>query len=144
MLPEVCSSAAAPVSFTGASFDVSPTSNLDPVGDANDFSVVGPNVSGAYQTSNFVFGKPTAGDPGVFVLCWAHSANYVFRVGTFQISGPFTRDAQCTLTEACALELSGIGLAPTNMVRILPSSSACSDNVTSGISVWWSTVTATP
>jgi hypothetical protein len=132
----VCDAAATAATFAGASFDVAVT----PQGVASDFSIVGPNVSGAQQTSRFVIGTATAGDPGDFALCWGHAGNSVFKVGTFRIAGPFTRDVECTLTESCALELTGLDLASTNVVRILPSSSACGNNV-SGVSTFVGNVT---
>ena len=79
-------------------------------------------------------------------MCWAASTNYLFQLGSLQIAGPFVRSASCTLTEACALQLAGVGLASTNAVRILESGSACG-SAAAGVSTFLglaATTSATP
>ena len=94
-----------PAGYTGASLDVSVSSS-------------------PYREFNF--GTATAGLANTaYQICWAADSSYSFRVGSFQIFGPFTTNTGCTLTEVCAIQLSGVGLASTNAVRILESVSSC-------------------
>ena len=82
------------------------------------------------------FGTVTAGvATSGFQLCWSFDRNPVVRVGSFQLSGPFTAAVACTLTEACALQVSGVGLASSNAVRVLLSSALCGDAVTGVVSL---------
>jgi hypothetical protein len=98
--------------YTGGSFDV-------PVG------------SSPHRTFNL--GTTTAGPASVnWVLCWAHDTNYVFEIGSFQVSGPYTEATStgklfCTLTETCSLQLTGVGLEVSNTIRILESALKCVD-----------------
>ena len=62
-------------------------------------------------------------------LCWGHEFSISFQVGVFQLSGPFTGVTGCTLTEACTLQLAGVELSSSNVVRIVASGSACGDDV---------------
>jgi hypothetical protein len=105
-----CSSAAAvPTGYAGASFDV---------------------AASGVSYSEFNLGTATTGvATSGFRLCWASDTSYTFEVGSFQISGPFVGAVACTLTEACSLQLSGVGLASSNVVRILESGSACGSDV---------------
>ena len=87
--------------------------------------LISPQVSGA-QNNSFAFGTATAGvASSAYQICWAAGSSYSFRVGRFQMSGPFTAATSCTLSQACALQLSGLGLATSNLVRILESSDSC-------------------
>ena len=58
-----------------------------------------------------------------------------FDLGTFQISGPLVGAEECTLTEACSLQLGGVGLVSTNQLRILLSSESCGADV-AGVSTF--------
>jgi hypothetical protein len=78
----------------------------------------------------FNLGTATAGVvTSTFQLCWSHDASYSFRLGSFQISGPFNVATECTLSELCTIQLSGVGLSSSNAVRIVESTSACGDDV---------------
>jgi hypothetical protein len=105
-----CTTAAAvPTVYTGGSFDVAVTNS-------NPFR-------------QFDLGTTTAGPASSdYHLCWAHDSNYLFEVGSFQISGPYTGATECTLTETCSLQLTGVGLATSNVIRILESALACGGN----------------
>ena len=60
------------------------------------------------------------------VLCFAYSSNYLFQISSaFQMSGPSVGNEDCTLTETCSLQLSGVGLADTNKLRIIASGDNC-------------------
>ena len=41
------------------------------------------------------------------------------------MSGPTVGNEECTLTETCSLQLSGVGLADTNKLRVIASSGSC-------------------
>ena len=60
------------------------------------------------------------------VLCFAYTSNYAFQISSaFQMSGPLVGNEDCTLTETCSLQLSGVGLADTNKLRIIASGENC-------------------
>ena len=68
------------------------------------------------------------------VLCFAYTSNYVFQISNaFQMHGPTVGPEQCTLTETCSLQLSGVGLADTNKVRIIASSDSCGGGSVVGV-----------
>ena len=68
------------------------------------------------------------------VLCFAYSSNYVFQISSaFQMSGPLVGNEDCTLTEPCSLQLSGVGLADTNKLRIIASSDNCGGAAVVGV-----------
>ena len=103
---QICStSAAMPSGYAGATFAT--------------YSL--PGGLNTFDLGTATTGEATAG----FQLCFAHDSSHLFRVGVFQVSGPLTGATACTLSEACSLQLAGVGLASTNVLRILASSDAC-------------------
>ena len=83
----------------------------------------------------YALGTASAGTPvNNLVFCWAHNSNYVFQISSaFQMLGPTVGNEQCTLTETCSLQLSGVGLADTNKVRIIASSDSCGGGSVVGV-----------
>ena len=68
------------------------------------------------------------------VLCFAYTSNYAFQISSaFQMSGPLVGNEDCTLTETCSLQLSGVGLADTNKLRIIASSDNCGGAAVVGV-----------
>ena len=83
----------------------------------------------------YALGTASEGTPvNNLVFCWAHNSNYVFQISSaFQMLGPTVGNEQCTLTETCSLQLSGVGLADTNKVRIIANTEACGGGSVVGV-----------
>jgi hypothetical protein len=87
----------------------------------------GLTAAGDGSLTRYALGTATGGTPSTsLVLCWAHDSTYLFRISNaFKMSGPTFGHQQCALTEACSLQLSGVGFADSNKLMIIPSSGEC-------------------
>ena len=91
-------------------------------------------------------GRPTRGStaavtlqepgPGVYKLCWGHDPpnqtleeeQYPVEAGFFMMLGPLAMDFECYLHFPCTINISGIGLSPTNMVLLIETAAGrCGD-----------------
>ena len=102
-------------------------------------------------------GRPTRGStavvtvqepgPGVYQLCWGHDpANetveeeqYPVEAGFLMMLGPLAMDFECYLHFPCTINISGIGLGPTNMVLLIETASGrCGDRGLPALDSTWS------
>ncbi|CAK9061613.1 unnamed protein product [Durusdinium trenchii] len=92
-------------------------------------------VTGQSPYNSYDLNTPLAGQPSTdYKLCWssapadgAGAAFYRVPVGLLTLNGPVQVSQACTMSLACQITLTGVGLAASNQLLLIHSESSCGD-----------------